>query len=157
MQPHPIHHFLRDAMGAVTVDWVVLTAATVGLGIAVVSQVRDGSFSLATAVSTTLGSVQLGPLSFRDPTYIVQRLTPEQLEQWTATFAAQTNAKLQASAQQRYDQFMSHLAAQQWTQAQTRMDYYHLIQQEMASRGVAPPSDLPTATGLYQTYLDARG
>lgn len=36
------------------------------------------------------------------------------------------------------------------------MDYYHLIQQEMTSRGVQMPSGLPTALGLYQTYTDAR-
>ncbi|MGR3662691.1 MAG: hypothetical protein ACU0CA_16155 [Paracoccaceae bacterium] len=34
--------FLSDDSGAVTVDWVVLTAAIVGLGIAVLSSVGGG-------------------------------------------------------------------------------------------------------------------
>ncbi|WP_298261677.1 hypothetical protein [uncultured Litoreibacter sp.] len=34
--------FLRDTSGAVTVDWVVLTAAIAGIGIAVTAAVRPG-------------------------------------------------------------------------------------------------------------------
>ena len=34
--------FLADESGAVTVDWVVLTAAIVGLGIAVMASVSGG-------------------------------------------------------------------------------------------------------------------
>lgn len=34
--------FLSDDSGAVTVDWVVLTAALVGLGLAVISVVSSG-------------------------------------------------------------------------------------------------------------------
>lgn len=34
--------FLSDESGAVTVDWVVLTAALVGLGLAVISVVSGG-------------------------------------------------------------------------------------------------------------------
>ena len=37
-----IKTFAADESGAVTVDWVVLTAAIVGLGIAVVASVRSG-------------------------------------------------------------------------------------------------------------------
>ena len=43
--------FLNDESGAVTVDWVVLTAAIVGLGIAVLTSVGEGTTSLADRVS----------------------------------------------------------------------------------------------------------
>ncbi len=46
--------FLKDESGAVTVDWVVLTAAIVGLGIAVLTSVGTGTVSLADNVSTSL-------------------------------------------------------------------------------------------------------
>ena len=36
-----IKNFKNDESGAVTVDWVVLTAAVVGLGLLVVSQIRE--------------------------------------------------------------------------------------------------------------------
>ncbi len=35
--PHFLMSFAKDESGAVTVDWVVLTAATVGLGMLVIS------------------------------------------------------------------------------------------------------------------------
>jgi len=35
--------FLKSEDGAVTVDWVVLTAAIVGLGVAVISTVSEGA------------------------------------------------------------------------------------------------------------------
>ncbi|MEP5761646.1 MAG: pilus assembly protein [Litoreibacter sp.] len=39
--------FLADESGAVTVDWVVLTAAIVGLGIAVMASISGGLESLS--------------------------------------------------------------------------------------------------------------
>ena len=47
-------NFSKDEDGAVTVDWVVLTAAVVGLGIAGVASVNDGIVSLAGDISTSL-------------------------------------------------------------------------------------------------------
>jgi len=39
--------FLKDEDGAVTVDWVVLTAAIVGLGVAGIASVQNGITGLA--------------------------------------------------------------------------------------------------------------
>jgi Flp pilus assembly pilin Flp len=46
--------FLSDESGAVTVDWVVLTAAIVGLGLAVMSVVSGGIESLSGNIADTL-------------------------------------------------------------------------------------------------------
>ncbi|MEL6644290.1 MAG: hypothetical protein AAFQ79_10175 [Pseudomonadota bacterium] len=43
--------FKKDEDGAVTVDWVVLTAAIVGLGIAVIASVREGVNTLGQDIS----------------------------------------------------------------------------------------------------------
>ncbi|GAW34115.1 hypothetical protein RA2_01160 [Roseovarius sp. A-2] len=51
-----IKNFLNDEDGAVTVDWVVLTAAVVGLGIAGVTAVSNGIDDLATDIGTSLTS-----------------------------------------------------------------------------------------------------
>lgn len=48
--------FLKDESGAVTVDWVVLTAAIVGLGIAVLTSVGGGTTTLADKVSGHMAS-----------------------------------------------------------------------------------------------------
>ena len=49
-----IKTFAADEDGAVTVDWVVLTAAVVGLGIVVVTTVRGGANGMATNISSAL-------------------------------------------------------------------------------------------------------
>ncbi|MDA3888522.1 MAG: pilus assembly protein [Allgaiera sp.] len=49
-----IKTFRNDEDGAVTVDWVVLTAAIVGLGIVVMNTVGTGIKSSATTLTTNL-------------------------------------------------------------------------------------------------------
>ena len=49
-----VKNFRNDEDGAVTVDWVVLTAAIVGLGIAVLASVSNGVTSLAGKISGEL-------------------------------------------------------------------------------------------------------
>jgi Flp pilus assembly pilin Flp len=48
-------NFRKDEDGAVTVDWVVLTAAVVGLGVAGVATVSDGVDTLAGNIETEVG------------------------------------------------------------------------------------------------------
>ncbi len=51
-----IQNFARDEDGAVTVDWVVLTAAIVGLGIAVLTSVSTGAELMADNIELELGT-----------------------------------------------------------------------------------------------------
>ena len=48
----------EDESGAVTVDWVVLTAAIVGLGIAIVASVRLASQGLADRIASAIDSIE---------------------------------------------------------------------------------------------------
>ncbi|MCP5036049.1 MAG: hypothetical protein GY945_00440 [Rhodobacteraceae bacterium] len=50
-------NFTNDESGAVTVDWVVLTAAIVGLGIAVLASVSGGTTTLADSISGELSTM----------------------------------------------------------------------------------------------------
>jgi hypothetical protein len=52
-----INTFRADEDGAVTVDWVVLTAAIVGLGLVVFNLVSAGASDLATDIKTELTGV----------------------------------------------------------------------------------------------------
>ena len=54
-----VKRFKKDEDGAVTVDWVVLTAAIVGLGIAVLTSVSGGTTSLADKVSSSLSAMTI--------------------------------------------------------------------------------------------------
>jgi Flp pilus assembly pilin Flp len=49
--------FARDEDGAVTVDWVVLTAAIVGLGIAMLTVVGDATDDYADSIGNHLSSM----------------------------------------------------------------------------------------------------
>jgi len=57
-----IKNFAADESGAVTVDWVVLTAAIVGLGIAVIASVSSGVNSLGDTISTSLSTATVAEL-----------------------------------------------------------------------------------------------
>jgi len=50
-----IKNFRKDENGAVTVDWVVLTAAVVGLAVAAYGTIETGSAQLTADTSTFLG------------------------------------------------------------------------------------------------------
>ena len=54
-----IKSFRNDEDGAVTVDWVVLTAAIVGLGIATLAAVSGGVQDLSGDISTQLAVSQI--------------------------------------------------------------------------------------------------
>ena len=50
--------FARDESGAVTVDWVVLTAAIVGLGLVVMTTVSNGLKTAASNISADITATQ---------------------------------------------------------------------------------------------------
>ena len=49
-------NFRKDEDGAVTVDWVVLTAAVVALGIGAISLITTNTNTLATTIGTSISS-----------------------------------------------------------------------------------------------------
>jgi len=51
--------FASEEDGAVTVDWVVLTAAVVGLGVAALAAVRGGMASLTEKVDSTMSGMTI--------------------------------------------------------------------------------------------------
>ena len=59
-----IKNFRADEDGAVTVDWVVLTAAIVGLGIVVLGTVRTGAEGMATNIATELTTTTVPDVVF---------------------------------------------------------------------------------------------
>ena len=58
-----VSHFREDESGAVTVDWVILCAGVIGLALASMGVVIDGTEDLTGDVDTTLSS-QLISTSF---------------------------------------------------------------------------------------------
>lgn len=55
-----IEKFIRDESGAVTVDWVVLTAAIVGLGVGVITVFAPSTVNIATLISAEVAEISVG-------------------------------------------------------------------------------------------------
>ena len=55
--------FTNDEAGAVTVDWVVLTAAIVGLGIVVMTTIGGGIETLSKSTATKITQQSVGYVS----------------------------------------------------------------------------------------------
>jgi hypothetical protein len=58
----PVQGFFRSESGAVTVDWVVLTAAIVGLGLGAIFTIQTGSLSLGNGLGATMNNATVQPL-----------------------------------------------------------------------------------------------
>lgn len=52
--------FARDDTGAVTIDWVVLCAAMVGIGVMMVSFVGTATSNLSSSTGGYIGGIQAG-------------------------------------------------------------------------------------------------
>ena len=52
--------FRKDQAGAVTVDWVVLSAAVIGLGMVVLYPVAFATDSLTNGIATSIGNISVG-------------------------------------------------------------------------------------------------
>ena len=52
-----IKNFRKDEDGAVTVDWVVLTAAVVGLAVVAYNTIGDNTETLTRNIATEIGDV----------------------------------------------------------------------------------------------------
>ena len=57
-------NFLKSEDGAVTVDWVVLTASIIGLGILVVATIAGGATDVSTGVGANLSAGQVAEVDF---------------------------------------------------------------------------------------------
>tara|TARA_R110002094_G_C4885709_1_gene209371 strand:+ start:440 stop:634 length:195 start_codon:yes stop_codon:yes gene_type:complete len=55
-----IKNFRADEDGAVTVDWVVLTAAVVGLAVAAYTSIETGAESITANTATYLDGIAVG-------------------------------------------------------------------------------------------------
>ena len=52
-------HFKNDEDGAVTVDWVVLTAAIVGMGFAVMASISAGALDYSTGLGAHVDNMSV--------------------------------------------------------------------------------------------------
>ena len=53
-----LYNFIKDEDGAVSIDWVVLTAAIVAMGVAVGASVRSNTSTLTSSIGTSAAAVE---------------------------------------------------------------------------------------------------
>ncbi len=59
MSSKAIHQFVRDEDGAVTIDWIVLTAGLIIFGMLVVSSIVSGATNVSSGVGAQLGNASV--------------------------------------------------------------------------------------------------
>ena len=64
--PSKAYVFLKEEGGAVTVDWVVLTAALIGIALAVLIPIAYSTDNLAERVGFIIGNVEVAPDLFEE-------------------------------------------------------------------------------------------
>ncbi len=57
--PNKIKRFIKCESGAVTVDWVVLTAAIVGIGFGVMAKIGNGAQNVGSNLSDAVASIDV--------------------------------------------------------------------------------------------------
>lgn len=95
-----VRTFLSSDDGAITVDWVVLTAGIVGLGLASAAAVRTGTSSLGTEIQTGLTGAAVAALGFLGDDDFAW--TPRHQWYWdaiNATVASRTDESLMRSVE----------------------------------------------------------
>lgn len=79
------HDFWTDEAGAVSVDWVVLTAATVGLGLSAAAAVRTGTSDLGGSIEAGLSNASVVPLRWLSSAEILrQNFADGNFDGWNA-------------------------------------------------------------------------
>ncbi|WGH80445.1 hypothetical protein [Jannaschia ovalis] len=146
--------FISEESGAVTVDWVVLTAALVGLGLAVMGVVSTGVQDVSGDIQGQLESDAIMRVAFT--TDVTDALTSSEVSGLTAAFANMSNEQLQSAwegAAQEYveaatalDGIVTAGSSADWNDPATTVSY--------AGVDYASESEYNSAVSSYQTISD---
>ena len=151
-----LQRFLRDQSGAVTVDWVVLTGAIVGLGIASVTAVRTGVGALGVDVQNSLSGATVAAILLPRPGLLQQNHVDARLNTYpnTATntltnWHTQRVADFERAIAQGHNGIgdnLNNFGAGQY------LDIMYLQREELLKRGAYPVDGLMTYEEAYALY-----
>jgi hypothetical protein len=159
MKPTSFSQWMKDESGAVTVDWTVLAAAVVGLGIASVAAVRSGTGALAGDISSSLTSasvVSLGTLGSGTSSgfvYSLLNITQSTFDGWVGGTSGYTSEQIQTY----YDEYATsaayYIEAGDASSAAYYIDAMAAYEQALTNRNVALSDSsvsVETMTGRYE-------
>lgn len=142
-----LSRFLRDQSGAVTVDWVVLSAAIVGMGVASITAVRSGVAALGVDIEASLtnanvAQLELSPYRFRAFTEDGDfwNSIPQRRAQMANTSDAQLEEYFNVNGLQNFNSALTrgdNSICHGCRGAGNRLDLMKVIVDEMGTRGLA--------------------
>lgn len=156
-----IHDFLTSQSGAVTVDWVVLTAATVGLGLASTVAVRTGSTNLGGQIEASLSGAAVAALGVlgvgADTPFLYDFIILQQshLDTWNAMVDQMSDEDLINTYVSRINWVEGWIANGNTPHSfgfQGQTDYAYLAWQEMQSRGLTTPDGVTEFPDAWSTH-----
>lgn len=157
-------NWMQDDSGAVAVDWTVLAAAVVGLGIATVGAVRSGTGALATDIGNSLSSASVAALgelgagdgvaAVADYVHDLLSVSQDTYDQWMAALAGYSDESLATNYA-----FCAQIAAAALEGANPAgaaiyIDAMAAYQQEMTARGLDIPEGPATVQDLDDRYRE---
>lgn len=144
--------FLSDESGAVTVDWVVLCAAVVGLGVGATAAVRSGAISLGGEIQTALGDAGVGLICQEGGDYALRILGGDRADE-TSRFREQiarmSDDELRAAYAETVEKTnILHAAGESADYVNEVLDYAYLYAQELEARRLEAPEGVQSFDAL---------
>ncbi|MBF9035114.1 hypothetical protein HKCCE2091_12785 [Rhodobacterales bacterium HKCCE2091] len=147
--------FLKSESGAVTVDWVVLTAAIVGLGLAVMTVVTTGVADLSDDTATEIASLDPGSMyDWMGSTAMVNSgwgslsiFSPRQSQAGAESYAASVLAGHNGDYQAAYDQLYQQAQNMTYADGESVDDFG-------AFEAMAAANNVSLQTGNNLTYAE---
>ena len=158
-----LRHFLTDESAAITVDWVVLSAAIVGLGVGSVAAVRTGTAALGTDIQAslsgaTVAGLELNPYRFRAFTEDGEfwNSIPERRAQMAGTSDAQLEEYFNVNGAERFNVALErgdNRICDRCYGAGNRLDLMKVIVDELGTRGLATQRHYDTLADAEARYV----
>ncbi len=143
-----LSYFLQAEDGAVTVDWVVLTAALVGLGLTSVAAVRTGTSSVGDAIGAALSSGRVSDGIFVMDGFEFLRHVPVAQRNALALFRDRTDDELLAAAGGQSRNSLNALAEGDLDTARFWAERRYISEIVAKERGLTPNPNQPSAAEL---------
>lgn len=143
---------VHDESGAVTVDWVVLGAATVTLSLSAMTLVQTGAVTLGNDINMSLASHEVAGAGFS-----FYRLTEQQQQDMLAVYMSRTPEQLIANSQSMSDSFLATLESGNLDEAARWMDRRQLNQTALDASGLTASDGSLTVSEMERLYRDAGG
>lgn len=164
MNSFSLTNWMKDESGAVTVDWTVLAAAVVGLGIASVAAVRSGAGDLATDIGNALSSASVATLGALgagttedggDYVHALLVASEDMYASWMSELESYSDEDVAAIYASYAADAASFIESGDMNSAAIYLDVLAAVNETLADRGLDIPDGSATVQDLDDAYQEA--